>query len=352
MRSLGMKLLAFAAVAITTAPVFAQSDTRGAKADVAMEFRPSKIINSPLGVTMGFAAQIAENREKAGAPDLKTLERVFTGLVAPANSEGLEEIQAGKKNNLQFFARLEFSSAESASVMLEQMKKGSSGNFEKNGKTYYTPPESANMPTGTVVFLANEKVVEIASEGFAYRNNEMPFTDNLATAWKAMPDAALKVTIDGANARGLLESLAKEGKKSAGGNPIAEAVIDLLPTMNNINLSFDLSSADLIMLNMVGSDEDKATDINDGFQSLLTFAKPAAQGILPMIEQQSPKAAAVFSKLVNGMTVKRESKSVTLHIPRPEGFEEVIKESLPSAQRAFRTLIGGRKSSAPSPAAP
>jgi len=264
MRSLGMKLLTFAVVAITAAPVFAQSDTRAAKADVVIELRPSKIVKSPLGTKMHFAEQLAAISQAPGAPGFSDLERVFAGLVAPATSENLGAIQTGEKNDLQFFARLEFGSAESASKMLEQMKLGSEDKVEKNGKTYHSAPKGTNMPAGTVMFLVNDKVVELASEGFAYRTNEMPFTDALATAWKAMPD----------------------GKKNAGGNPIAGALIDLLPTMDNINFSLDLASANLLTLNMVGSDEDKATDINDGFQTLLTIAKPGAKQGLAMIEGQ------------------------------------------------------------------
>ncbi len=332
MRSLGMKLLTFAVVAITAAPVFAQSDTRAAKADVVIELRPSKIVKSPLGTKMHFAEQLAAISQAPGAPGFSDLERVFAGLVAPATSENLGAIQTGEKNDLQFFARLEFGSAESASKMLEQMKLGSEDKVEKNGKTYHSAPKGTNMPAGTVMFLVNDKVVELASEGFAYRTNEMPFTDALATAWKAMPDSALKVSADGVNARGLLESLAKEGKKNAGGNPIAGALIDLLPTMDNINFSLDLASANLLTLNMVGSDEDKATDINDGFQTLLTIAKPGAKQGLAMIEGQAPEPAAVFGKLVDGMAVKREGKSVTLNIPRPEGFEGAVAEALPIIQ--------------------
>jgi len=262
MRSLGMKLLAFAAVAILTAPVLAQSDTQGAKADVVFELTPSKIIDSPLGKQMDFANSPA--LKPPGGPDLSKVNRVFAGLIAPESSEKLDKIKQGEGNDIQFFMRMEFATAEAAQEMLAEMSNNNGGENEKNGKTYYSPPENAGTPKGTVFYLANDKTVAMASGGFIDKTDGAPVTSALATSWKAMPESALKLSIDGVNARSLVKSLVKEGKQNAG-NPVVGAVLDLFPTMDNINLSIDLASADLLKLNMTSSDEAKASDINDGF---------------------------------------------------------------------------------------
>ena len=341
MRSLGMKLVVFAAVAMLTAPVFAQTDTYGAKADVVMEIHPSKIIDSPLGKKMEFAKKLAEmSADPApGQPDLSKLVRVFAGLVAPENVEKMEEIQEGQQNDMKFFVRLEFSTAEAAKQVIAEAMNNNVGKTEKNGRTYYQVPDGQEgaeqgFPTGTVMYQVNEKVVELASKEFAYRSDtDSPMTDRLATAWKAMPNKALKISVDGVNARGLMKSLAEDGKKTVGGNPIAGAILDLFPTMDNINLSVDLASANLLTLQMAGSDKDKSVDIHDAFKALMTLVKPGAkQGIDAFIGPQAPEAAAVLGKLVSGMDVTQEGNNVALNIPRPDGFEDATVEVIPVIQ--------------------
>jgi len=339
MRSLGIKMIALAAVAMLTAPVFAQSDTRSAKADVVAELTPSKIIDSPLGKKMGFAGMLAAM--PPGGPDFSKINRLFVGMIAPESAEKLEGFQKGDNNDTQFFVRIEFSTAEAATEMITEANKVNGGETERNGKTYYTPPEDANMPEGTVMYLADDKTVAMASGGFIDKTGGAPVTDALATAWKTMPNSAVKISIDGINARDLVKSMVKDAKQKTG-EPIAGAILDLFPTMDNINLSVDLASADLVKLNMTSSDEDKATDINDGFKSLVTMAKPAATQGLTLIEDQAPNAAATFGKLVNGMDVKQSGKSVTLNIPRPEGFEDAVQEFVPIAQQLmFQMMFGG-----------
>ena len=112
--------------------------------------------------------------------------------------------------------------------------------------------------------------------------------------------------------------------------------------MDNINLSIDLASADLLKLNMTSSDESKASDINDGFKSLVTMAKPVAKQGLAMLQGNAPDSAATLGKLVDGMDVKQTGNSVTLNIPRPEGFEDAIQEVVPLAQQLmFQMMLGG-----------
>ena len=345
MRSLGIKLLAFAAVAIMATPAFAQTDTYGAKADVVMELHPSKIVDSPLGKKLDFKSQLEAASRNAGpeSPDFSKLDRVFAGLVAPENVENLEKIQQGEQNQMEFFVRLEFSTVEAASKIIAQAIEENGGVIEKNGIKYYkAPDDTRGMPDGTVMFQPDDKTIELASEGFAYRTNQMPLTEALTTAWKAMPNEALKLSIDGVNARGLMKSLAEEGKKKAGGDPVSAAVMDLLPSMDNINLSVDLASTNLLTMTMVGDKEENASDIHDGIKVLLTGVKPKANEFISMLRAQAPESADVFGQVISDMDVKRKDKTVTLHVPRPEGFEDATVEVIPLLQGiVFQMMMSG-----------
>ena len=342
MRSLVMKLTVFAAVAMLTAPAFAQTDTYGAKADIVMELRPSKIIESPLGIKLNLAKQVEDIAATAPAdqPNLSNIARILAGMVAPTNTDAIKELQKGTGKDMQFFVRLEFTTAEAAKQIVTKAIAGKSGEIQKNGRTYYKLPETTKgFPEGTVSYQVSEKVVELASEGFAFRTEtELPFTDGLMAAWNAMPDEALKISVDGVNARALLTSMVNDSKKQFQGNPLAGAIMGLFPTMDNINLSIDLNSANLLTLKMVGADEEKAADINDAFKSLMTLTKPLAKQGLVMIEPKVPQSAAVFGKLVDDMDVTQQGKTVTLHIPRTEGFEDATTEAMPVVQELMNQM--------------
>ena len=341
MRSLGMKLVAFAAVVAIAAPVFAQTDTYGAKADVAFELKPNKLIESPMGQKLDFKNRLEALAARAGGFDFSKVNRVISGLVAPADMENLEKVKQGEQNQMEFFVRLEFAVPGEVTKLIDEAKAENGGVIEKDGKTYYKPPANAEgMPDGTVMYQIDDKTIELASKGFAYRTVEMPMTDGLAAGWKTMPDEALKVSIDGVNARGLLKSLAKEGKTLANGNQIAAGVMDLFTTMDNINLSIDLASANLLTMMMVGKDEDKAGDIHDAFKLVMTLGKPKAMEGLNMFRAQAPEPVAVFSEVVEGMDVKREGKNVTVNIPRAEGLADATMEVLPFLQMLI-PMMGG-----------
>ena len=118
--------------------------------------------------------------------------------------------------------------------------------------------------------------------------------------------------------------------------------MDLFPTMDNINLSVDLASTNLLTMTMVGGDDEKAGEINDGFKAMMTMAKPMTIAGLGMIKAQAPEPAAVFEKIVSDMDVKQEGKTVTLHIPRAEGFEDATVEVVPMLQGLiFQMMMGG-----------
>jgi len=92
-------------------------------------------------------------------------------------------------------------------------------------------------------------------------------------------------------------------------------------------------------MKMVGSDEEKSTDINDAFKSMMTLVKPSAKSFLEKFENEVPKPAAVFTKLVDGMDVKQNGKSVTLNIPRPEGFEDATDEVIPMVRGVILRML-------------
>jgi len=311
MRSLtGIKLVVFVAMAILTAPVFAQTDTKAAKADVVFELSLSKFLDLPMVQKSRFDKKVEKAITKSVPNDLyfTKLVRVFACLRLPKNLEKLEDIHTSKGNDMEFLIRLEFATANAAQQMIEKSR--------AEGSTY--------LPADVAIYKVNEKTLELTSKGFAGQSIDALLSAPLATAWKAMPDAGLKVSIDSVEARGFLKQLVKAGKKRFDPYPINVAFMDLLLTTDNINLSFDLASANLLTLKVSGSGEDTLTDINDGLKSMLSIVKLALRSATSRVLPAASQPAVVFNKLADDMSVTRNGNTFTLLIPRPEGFDEAV----------------------------
>jgi hypothetical protein len=345
MQKIGIGFLTLAAVAVMSMPLLAQSDPSAAKADIVFELRPSKLTGSELGKKFGWKELLDQQgaaMASRGEPNMGKVVKVFAGIQSPEKIEDIEKLQRGE-GDLEFFVQVEFSDAEAADEMMKKPMEENSGVVEKNGKKYYKAPAGKGVPGNAVAYKLNDKTIAMASDGFAY-NSSMPISALATKSWKAMPDEAIRLTIDGVQARDFMKSLAEEGKKNAP-TPMVNAFFDLLPGMDSISLSIDLSSKNLLTMKAVGADQEKASDMGDALQGLLTLGiGPAKQGLAGM-KQQDAESAAVLVNLLDGINVKKDSQAVTLSVPRPEGFEDtterLFRQYAPMLQMFMPGMGGG-----------
>lgn len=351
MQKLGISLLACAAIALTSAPVLAQTDTSAAKADIVFEIQPAKMTGSDLAKKFGWKEMLDQQgaaMASRGEPNFGKVVKVFAGVQSPENIEDIQKLQMGQ-GDLEFFVQVEFEDAESATSMLKKPMEDNGGVVEKNGKKYYKAPEGKGGPGNAVAYQVNDKTIAMASEGFAY-NSSMAISDGALKSWKAMPAEAIRLTIDGVQARDFMKSLAEEGKKNAP-TPMVNAFFDLLPGMDSISLSVDLSGKNLMTMNAVGADEEKGSDMGDALQGLLTLGVGPAKQQLAALKQQDAESAAVLVNLLDGINVNKDGRSVVLNIPRPEGFEDTVerifKMYAPLIQMMMPGMGGGRPAGPP-----
>jgi hypothetical protein len=349
MQKMGISLLAMAAVALMSLPTSAQSDTSTAKADIVFEMQPAKLVGSELGKKFGWKQMLDQQgaaMAAQGDPDFGKVVKVFAGIQSPDNMEDIQKLQMGQ-GDIQFFVQVEFADAESATTMLKKPMEDNGGVIEKNGKKYYKAPEGQGVPNNTVAYQVDEKTIAMASDGFAY-NSSMAISAGALKSWKAMPEEAIRLTIDGVQARDFMKSLAEEGKKNAP-TPMVNAFFDLLPGMDSISLSIDLSSKNLLTMNAVGADQEKGSDMGDALQGLLTLGIGPAKQQLGALKQQDAESAAVLMNLLDGINVKKDDRSVVLSIPRPEGFEDTVERMFRTFAPMLRMLMPGMGGGAGAP---
>lgn len=334
MRSLGIKFLAVVCLAVVASPVFAQSASQPAEADIVIDIRMPKILSSKLGTTLGMEEKLkAVQPEKGSSPG--DIVRVFGGIASPEDASVLESIKDGK-GKMEFFANFEMVSSDAADKMLAGTKKDDWTVVEKNGKSYHQPPEGSGMPAGTMMYKSGDKTVAWGTPGFAYQDSKKPFTAGLAKAWGAIPDHAIRVSVDSKSAGGFLKSLAEKGA-----NPTLAGLMQMMEKTDSMNLSIDFSSENLISLTGAASDQESAKEIKNVMETMVMMGQMAGGGMVEQIKQQDEDAAKIVSKIIKGMNVSADNgNGITFSIPRPEGMEDVLKKAADQFGPLMQQMMG------------
>jgi len=334
MRLLGIRFIAVVCLTVMASPAFAQSTSKSAEADIVFDVRMPKILKSKLGTTLGLEEKLkAIQPEKGTSPG--DIVRVFGGIASPEEVGLLDSVKDGK-GKMEYFANMELASEAVVDKMLAGVEKNGWTVVEKNGKSYYQPPESARMPVGTLMFKTDVKSVTWATPGFAYQDNKKPFTPGLSKAWETIPDHAIRVSIDSKSAGEFLQSLGK-GRAA----PSLAGIMQMLGKTDSMNLSIDFSSESLISLTGAASDAEKANELKSVVDTMVLMGQMAGGGTVEQLKNQDEDAAKVVDEMVKGMNVSSSDNSFTFSVPRPEGMEDVIKKAAEQFAPQLQRLMEG-----------
>lgn len=105
-----------------------------------------------------------------------------------------------------------------------------------------------------------------------------------------------------------------------------------------VKLSLDMEDEKLMVLGIKGKDEEATKEIFGTIDGLLNMAKFAAGAQIAQMKKDSPKTAEVVSALIASLKPKNEGNEMTMVVPRPEGMNEMLKESLEQARGAAREI--------------
>lgn len=326
MRTLALSMCLVMSAVVGTASGQSAPMQENQKSVMVFDIRMDMIRDSNLGKELNLAEQMGNIPAGPDAPDPSKIDRIFGAMSAPESMEAAMQMPA--KMAMDFFVRVKFSDTKSVETMMNKAKEENGGVVEKNGKTFYKAPDDGQTPPGLMMHQVDANTVEMSTEAYAFRSDMAPFTDNLKTAWSKAPNEAIRIAMDLEGAKSFLAEAVDMGKQQMAGNPMmagaGEAYLDLIDNMKDMRLSIDLSGANLLTLNATGVSDDEAQELKDGLDSLLFTAREGGKSQLEMLSAMNPEGGVIAGKILDSLVAKKDGSSVSITIPKPEGFDRVV----------------------------
>ena len=329
MRTTVFSLLLVLMLGLVTVPVQAQSNQIAEKQKAVMSFdvRLDMIRNCELAKSMKLEEQMSQWAASQGddGPDPTKLDRIWGAMSAPENMEAAQGFATGQLP-IEFFVMFKFKDKAAADELMKKAEADNSETFEKDGQTYYRPPNDGNAPEGMVMHRFDDKTIELGTEAYLFNKDRKVFTSGLQAAWDKVPDEAIRLALDLEGAKGLIGEAVAAGKQ--GGDAMTGAYLDLIDNAKNVRLSIDLSGANLVTLVATGVDEDQAKELSEGLDAVLGLAKMGGQMQVNQMKQMDEALASAMETILKSLNAKADGSEVSVVIPKPSGFDEAVKGAM------------------------
>jgi hypothetical protein len=326
-----MRVVAFSLFLLLSAvcaPAMAQTDTleEKQKAVVVFDIRMDSIRSSELAKKLKLTEKLSEMRTQSGddGPDPSTMDRIFGAMSAPENMESAMAIQMGEMP-FDFFVKVSFNDEASVNDLVAKATEKEFETVDHDGESFFKMPEEGG-PAGVLMHKVDAKTIELGTEGYLFRPDRNLLTDNLKAADQNSPNAAVRLALDVAGAKGLVDEMVAMGQQQA--PPPFGEFIGLIDNIQDISFILDVSGNDLLKVTATGVNQEDAVELKEGLDSLLGLAKNGIKTMLPMIRQQDPDGAAVMERLSETLNATNENETVSITIPTPEGFEDWVVQQV------------------------
>ena len=148
---------------------------------------------------------------------------------------------------IEFFVKIKFSDTETVTEMIKKAESEGATSFEREGKTYYHPPENGDTPEGVVIHQVDANTMEMGTEAYVFDPQQMDvFSDGLKEAWNKVPDEAIRMAFDLAGASGIINEAVAMGKQN--GDAMTGAYLDLVDNLKDLRISLDFSGENILTL--------------------------------------------------------------------------------------------------------
>jgi len=302
------------------------------KAVVLFDIQMDRLSESEMARILNLREQMTQ---AAGGVDPSKLVRVFGMASAPESVDDLQNMQGGSLP-VEFSMRMEFKDASSASAAMKEITEKSGESFQRNGRTFYRPDENDDTPENLVASQLDSTTIEVGTETYAFMaDQKQAFTAGLQQAWSRVSDGkdAIRIVLDLEGARSLIDQ-ALDMAGSAG-DPMVEGFLDVIPGINDIVITMDLSGGNLLGLAMSCKDSASAQQLNDALSGIFGLAKMFGGQAVGELRQQDPQLADVAQSLLRALTPKMNQNVVEVNIPKPTGMEEAVKNAMQNFGMGF-----------------
>jgi hypothetical protein len=336
MRVLNYTLICLTLVAGFSQTVVAQTAPldEKQKAVLLFDIRLDRLQESELAKSMG----IKEMMQKSGASaeiDPSKAVRVFGMVSAPESVQALQQIQAGGTEiPVEFFLKIKFANDGALKEVMHWVKT-ESHEFTKVGKTYYRPKDE-EAPKNLCLGQVDGTSLVLGTDAFVLLPDEKEaFSEGLKSAWDTVAESedSIRIVVDMVGAKALIDEAIEMGKEGA--PPMAVGFMELVPTMNDLRITMDLSGGNLFTLGSTCKDSECATNLNRSLDSIFGWAERAGRAQLDQMKESPGRQGlvAVADEILESLKPNLVGNSVNLTIPKPEGLEAAFNEAVaPQAQ--------------------
>ena len=264
--------------------------------------------------------------------DLTKMDRVIGSVGYPNSVQELATMGPGSNIPMEFFVRIFWSDEQVADELYADFK-GKSRIDSLNGQECLRP-DSNNDPQNISIRRIDTKTIEMGTDLYAAQKSRQFQTPPLAAAFKKLPKVPVRFAVDALSA----EAFVKEALQFAGQAMPPEAAMMLSPVENIATIGFaaDLEGNNLIVLNIEGKDDQMTSVLENTFNGLLAMAK--ASGAQAMDQAPSKEIADVGKQILDSMKFTRSGNTLSMIIPRPEGFDGAFTEAIQKAREAARRM--------------
>lgn len=297
------------------------------KAVVLFDFRMERFVNSDIAKALGLADQLAATA--GGDMDLSQATRIFGITSLPQSVQEFEEMQMGTSPDIDFSVRIMFASEAAATANMKKISEESEDNFSRDGRTFYRMPGGDELSQRASASQLNETTLEVGTDRFVFLDSQRDaFTTGLQDAWSKISsiDDTLRIAIDLAGAKNLVGEALEMGRAQA--DPVTQGFLELVPNLNSISMTMDMSGGDLLGLSFACKDSESAQELKEALDGIFAIAKMTGGPMIQQMSQDDPKMGEVGQQLLRSLTPRQEQNEVMVKIPKPNGLEEVILNAM------------------------
>ena len=213
--------------------------------------------------------------------------------------------------------------------MLKSIEEQGSKEVKKNGNTYISPADG-EAPPNLMAWLASDKTFELGTEGYVASKGRDFLSSSLAKVWKSNPKSnAIRLSVDVESNRKFVNEAMKMARQQA--PPSVQGFLGMVDDLSTLSLAIDVDSKDLVVLTATGKDESNAKNLDAAINGLLGMGRMMGQQALnnPDMDEASKKT---MTELLGSLKAETKGNTVTLRVPKPEGFEAMLKKMQPGNQ--------------------
>ena len=315
---------------VTAMPLVGQTVPKEQQAEVAIQLQMSRLRDSQLFDMV--KQNIDQARAQSDIPDnvdIDKVDTVFAAIALPedvASFAAMEQVEQGGDLPMEMYVRVTFTESGVVDTIMEKAAEESEER-ELNGKTVYTPREDDDAPGNIVVYRDGDSAIVFGTENYVSMEiGDHLLSAGLKSAWEKVPDQALRIAIDLENSSNLIDEAVAMAK--ANSDPMMGGFIDLITKASDIRMTMDLTSDNLMTLAATGKDETAASELQMGLDGILAMGKMGGAQAVQMLKEQDEDAARVMKEILDSLSAQQDGTDVQIASPRPEGFEDAIKNMM------------------------